>query len=70
VGGRVWIDYTDVWSITGSERRFLIVSGHQPAGEPTRDSPFGALGGMPVDSYSLIYMAPGCLAPVSGVEPH
>jgi hypothetical protein len=70
VGGRVWVDYTDVWSIAGSEHRFLIASGHQPSGEPTGDSPFGSLGGMPVDSWSLIYMAPGCLAPVSAVEPH
>jgi hypothetical protein len=70
VGGRVWVDYTDVWSIAGSEHRFLIASGHQPAGRPSGDSPFGSLGGLPVDSWSLIYMAPGCLAAVTAVEPH
>jgi hypothetical protein len=65
-GAQVWVDYTDVWSIAASEHRFLIVSGHQPA----RDWQMGATGGLPVSSYSLISMAPGCLPPVSDAASH
>jgi hypothetical protein len=65
-GGQVWMDYDDTWSIAGSEHRFLMVSGHRPA----RDWQIGDNAGLPVYSYSVISMAPGCLPPPSNPATH
>jgi hypothetical protein len=68
VGARVWTNYTLAWSIAGGEPRFVIASGHRAGGplEFLTEGPNAA----PIDSYSLIYKAPGCLAPANTIQPH
>lgn len=57
-GGQMWVNYVDIWRVTGGEPHYLFASGHRPA----RDWKFGALDNEPLDSYDLVTMFPQCLA--------